>query len=297
MFAQDMNIFDWRGPEFLGFYLILFAVCFGVAMVLRRKSCVPVAGESPNTPELNGYAAAYLNGGPVLTVNTAIANLINQKALRVDTKTKQLIRLTPEPKFEHDLERVVYTAANSASGENIANIRSAARPFVADIAEDLKKQGLVVADSAARKAIFAPLMIALVAVAVGVIKIMVGINRDKPVGFLVVLCLLSAAASFIVLARRPLRSRYGDHVLKQLKEHYTGPRHLGRNVAHVPASEFAMTMGLFGMSILVGSELSDLRNALQPPGGVDGGFSGCGGGSSCGGGGGGGGGCGGCGGH
>jgi uncharacterized protein (TIGR04222 family) len=292
--AQDMNIFNWRGQDFLAFYIFFFPACFGLAFWLRWKMRVPAPGTSSGAPEVKAYSAAYLNGGKVLTVNTAIANLINQKALHVDAKSRRLTALKAEPPFEHELERVVYDTA--AGGSSIAEIRSAAKPVVAQIASSLMMQGLVVDDGAAQTAVAIPLLIALVAAVVGVIKICVGVSRDKPVGFLVVLCLLSLAVSLITLARRPARSRYGDEVLKQLQERHVGPKQLGRNVSSVSPAEFATVMGLFGMNVLVGTELGNLRSALQPPpgNGMDWSSS-CG--SGCGGGGGGGGGgCGGCGG-
>src|SRR5882724_996624 len=229
--AQDVNIFNWRGPDFLAFFLLFFPACFGLAFWLRWKMRVPVLGDSPNALELDGYSAAYLNGGKVLTVNTAIANLINQKALHVDAKTRRLSALKAKPQFEHELERVVYDAATG--GGAIAEIRSTAKPVVAQIAAGLMAQGLVVDDNAAQMAIGIPLLIAFAAVAVGVIKICVGISRDKPVGFLVVLCLLSLAVTLITLARRPIRSRYGDEVLKHLQERHIGAKQLGRNVSSV----------------------------------------------------------------
>ncbi len=284
MFAQGFNVFDWRGPDFLGFYLVLFPVCFGIALWLRWKWCVPVFENTLLTPKLDGYATAYLNGGPILAVNTAVANLINQKVLRVDPKSRQVLRTATHPKLAHDLEHAVFAAAISKSGKTVAEIRSAVKPSVASIAKDLQAKGLVVSDTTAAKVRAFPLLIPLAAVAIGLIKIFVGISRERPVSFLVVLCFLSAGISFLMLLRRPLRSRYGNSVLKKLREQHTGPRLLGRNVKNVSSTDFATAMGLFGMSALVGPDLTDFRNALHPPP-KEGGWSGCGGSSSsCGGG-------------
>jgi uncharacterized protein (TIGR04222 family) len=297
VFSQGIDVFDWRGPDFLLFYIVLFAVCFSVAFWLRNRLRVPVADSRP-APDLDGYSIAYLNGGRILTVNTAIANLVNQAGMRVDSKSRRATSLVTKPMFTHELERLIYAAARSTDGNTISNIRLSAKSAVEPIAETLKERGLVVADAAAKSAILLPLTIALIAIAIGVIKILVGVSRDRPVGFLIVLCVLSLVISLIAFARRPLRSHYGDAVLKQLQERHTGPRTLGRNISNVPAAEFAMVMGLFGMNALVGSQLGDLRQSLMAPTGNGGSCGGGCGGGSCGGGcgGGGGGGCGGCGG-
>ena len=44
---------------------------------MRWKWRMPTGAEQPNPPELDGYATAFLNGGKVLFVNAAIANLVN----------------------------------------------------------------------------------------------------------------------------------------------------------------------------------------------------------------------------
>jgi uncharacterized protein (TIGR04222 family) len=301
MLAQGWNVFDWRGPDFLKFYLLLVIVCFGVAIGLRRFLRVPGTAEPLAGPELDGYATAYLNGGKVLVANTLIANLIRRNAMRVDPKNRRLFSLTPKPILETEAEEAIYAAAESTEGSSIADVRSIAQPAIARIADELKARGLVVPDSAAGKAVAIPLMIAMAAVVVGVIKIFVGISRDRPVGFLVFLCLVSGVIALFGFARRPLRSRKGDAVFARLRESHMGARRLGRNVAALPTAEFAAVVGLFGMTALAGTELDDLRRSLQPPAnGISGCGSSCGGGGGgCGGGGcggGGGGGCGGCGG-
>jgi uncharacterized protein (TIGR04222 family) len=287
----DANVFDWRGPDFLTFYVILFSITLGLALLLRSSLRQPSATEPLNLPDLDGYAAAFLNGGKMLTVNTAIANLVRQKAVQVGRN--RLFSLESKPEFSHELEKHVYAAAYGPDGNSIANVRSSAKTQVTKIVEQLHSLGLVLTNAQARKAILLPLMLVLAAIAIGIIKIVIGLDRGKPVGFLVALCFFAFILSLIALARPPRRTRLGDAVLRKLQEGHTGTRYLGRNVSTVPAAEFATFIGLFGMTALAGTDLSDLRNSLQPAPEV----SSCGGGgcsSSCGGGCGGG--CGGCGG-
>jgi hypothetical protein len=79
MFADGMNPLDWRGPDFLVFYLVLFGVCFGAALWLRRQLRAPAPEGALPDLDLSAYELAYLNGGKILTVNTAIASLVRQK--------------------------------------------------------------------------------------------------------------------------------------------------------------------------------------------------------------------------
>jgi uncharacterized protein (TIGR04222 family) len=302
MLANSANVFDWRGPDFLTFYVILFAITLSLALLLRSSLRRPGPIEPINTPELDGYATAFLNGGKILTVNTPIANLVRQGAVQIGRN--RLTSVESRPDFSHELEKHVFAAGYGPNGNSIANVRSSAKSHVAKIAGELQELGLVLTNAQARKAILLPLMLALVAIAVGIIKIAVGLDRGKPVGFLVALCFFGFITSLIALARPPRRTRLGDAVLRKLQERHTGTRYLGRNVATVSAAEFATFLGLFGMTALAGTAYGDLRKSLQPVSTLNSGSS-CGGsscggscGSSCGGscGGGCGGGCGGCGG-
>lgn len=292
MLAQGANPLDWRGPDFIKFYLVLLAVCFGGATWLRWKLRQPTEAPPGDLPELDPYAMAYLNGGRVLAVNAAIANLVNQNLLSVDPAHGQLTstgKLSPEHPL---LERAVHAAARVGGGQSVKAVREGVEPAVARIATELKQRGLVVADEAARKVVAFPLLIAALAPMIGGLKIQVGLQRDKPVEILVVLCIVSIVTLLIGFARRPLRSRWGDVVFADLKARHAELRQPGLNPTGLGPAEFAMLIGLFGLTALAGTEMEDLRKTLTPPSG-DGG--GCG--SSCGGGGGGcGGGCGGCGG-
>jgi len=287
MLADNMNVFDWRGPDFLGFFAVVCAAGFALAFWLRWALRMPSAGNSHDLPELDGYDTAYLNGGRVLAVNTAIANLVNQKALRVDPKEKQIDTIGIEPNLEHPIEQAVYAAAES--GARIGDVRQFAKPKIERLVDDLKARGLVVGDAQARKAIAIPLILSLAVLTVGVVKLLIGLNRGKPIGILAAMLIVFFVISLIAFARWPLRSRYGDEVLRKLQARHIGSRTLGKRVSSIPATEFAMVVGLFGLTALAGTDLADLRQDLQPPSGS---ASGCGG--SCGGGCGGG--CGGCGG-
>ena len=143
---------------------------------------------------------------------------------------------------------------------------------------------------------------ALLALLVGLLKIFIGLSRQRPVAILVGLCATAFVIALAAFLRRPLRSRFGDAVLRQLRVGYKGSWGRGGRLATLSAAEFAMVLGLFGLPVLAGTEMDPLRRALlagsfvSTGSGAEGG--GCGG-SGCGGGGGGGcggGGCGGCGG-
>lgn len=282
MFANGANPLDWRGPQFLMFYIILFAVCFGLAVVMRRQMRLPKHSQRFDESELSAYDIAYLNGGRILAVNTALSNLIRQNVLGLDVANKKVVAGPASPNHFNELERVICAAAARPGGETVKEIRLAAKTVVGEISTRLKAVGVVVDNAQAAKAVMLPLLIVLGAVAVGGIKIFIGIQRGKPVLFLVLLCLGSLALSLIALARRPLRSQLGDAVLGRLKvQHYNLKGSLGESA--LDPMMFAMGVGIFGMTALDGTAHDHLRKQLQPSTDFS---SGCGSscGSSCGGG-------------
>ena len=302
MLAQSVNVFDWRGPDFLVFYVVLYLVCLAAAIWLRRSLRTPGDDIGAMTaPALDGYSLAFLNGGPVLAVNTAIVSLASRKAISVDKSARSLTSLAPEPPFTHPLEKVVYQAAQGATGNSIANVRASVLGPISEMAQNLQREGLLVDVETARKAVLVPLLVALAPVAAGVVKIFIGISRDRPVTYLVLMCIASVFISLIACARRPRRSRKGDAVLNLLRSRYAEPRRFAAIRMGASPAELTVLMGLFGMNALAGTEFSSLRLALTPPANAGGGLGAGSCGSSCGGGGGwgggGGGGCGGCGGH
>jgi uncharacterized protein (TIGR04222 family) len=153
-----------------------------------------------------------------------------------------------------------------------------------------------VADDIAALARVLPLVLVLLVPLFGVVKIFVGISRDRPVTILVVLCIFSVIVAFGGFGRSVYRSRRGDRALGQLKEANAALQfQAGRRIENLAGDDLVLALGLFGMAILAGGPMAGLQTALKPP--VN--SSGCGGGcgsSGCGGGGCGGGGCGGCGG-
>lgn len=294
MVAQGLNVFDWHGPDFLFFFLLLLIVGFGVALWWRRRLRLPEAEGIPPLPPLDGYATAYLNGGKVLAVNTAITNLVRQGAMLVDERKRMIKSLVPRPEFSHKLEQAVYQAAQSSDGTTILMVRTAAKSVLLDIANGLRKKGLLVGDKDSLKARFYPFLIVLGLLVIGGTKILIGLDRNRPVGFLVALWVIALVAGLVSVSIRPWRSRKGDAVLALLKTHFTGPRRLSGRLSGMSGAEFALVVGLFGMTALEGTPLYGMHLALRPPSGNSGGCgSSCGGGCGGGGGDGGGGGCGG----
>ncbi|HEY7115027.1 MAG TPA: TIGR04222 domain-containing membrane protein [Tepidisphaeraceae bacterium] len=300
-----MDLLDLRGPEFLKYYAILFVLAVVAGIVIRQvvKSTDGGArdgGRTANGEDLDPLEVAYLAGGPRLAINTAIASLYRRGAIRLTAGTRSLQAVRPPETAVHALERSLYVAVAAEKSSAVQRVHQRVSGDLA--AGRLRARGLVYA--AGRRAMIAvPSVLPLLLLfTLGIARIGIGLSRDRPVGFLVLFCFATAIAAIIMLARAPRRTAAGDATLRSMRTRGAALRSTATaSPGSLAPADFALAMGLFGPTVLLGEEMGDLRRAINPPSGVGTSScgSGCGGGSGCssgGGGGCGGGGCGGCGG-
>jgi uncharacterized protein (TIGR04222 family) len=286
--------FDLRGPEFLGFYLWFAPAMLLLAFGLRWRLRGPAPRAMNRPPDLDALMAALLAGGPGRAVGTAVADLSVRGLARVDMKTGTVHALGVLSAREGKLETLIHGNASGPGGIKWKGLRDTAKSALAPEMEKLRRLGLVLSEDAATRAWLASGAVVLVLLAVAGAKVFIGIERNRPVGFLLVLGGITFVLSLIFFARRPWRSRAGDFELSDLKIRHA---RLKRKPTSTGDPEFPLAVALFGAAVLPGDykRWFDRQNPASLSGGGSGcGSSGCGGGG-CGGGGCGGG-CGGCGG-
>jgi uncharacterized protein (TIGR04222 family) len=303
--AMTLNPFDFDGPTFLGLYAILFAVAIMGAFVLRR--ILRLSDIVSTNDSLDPYEAAYLAGGRRLAIRAALGSLVDRGALAVRKVEKKLVGLFPavaeyrlvaqQPVDESapELEQVILLAS-AGEGQTIPKLHETADAPAGRLADRLQREGLLLDENQSAQARYWPALLVAALAVFGTIKIVVGVYRDRPVGFLI----LAVIVSFIVAAvflKQSLRSRAGDQLLTDLRQKHSRLNVSTSGAHDMPAADLILATALFGTAVLVGGPLDELRAALAAPArqGGGGGASGCGGhcGSGCGGGGCGGGGCGG----
>ncbi|RYD67173.1 MAG: TIGR04222 domain-containing membrane protein, partial [Verrucomicrobiaceae bacterium] len=277
---------------------------FIAAAVLRRSRRQPARSATDEDIPNDPYAISYLAGGPVRMAESALSELLRAGALQIGAKGKiQATTAAPAASQLHPVEAQLLAQFSPHVGKSFASVQKQLTSLPDVITEDLRERGLILGESTRSSIRNTALTLALLAPGLGLIKLMIGISRDRPVGFLVVGLVITTILAVALFGRKPLRSRLGDNVLRRLKEQYAGYRMTGALEAGSGLSQGALatTVGLFGMSMLANTvhanEYARLRQSYQSSTG-DSGSSGCGssgdsgsdGGSGCGGG------CGGCGG-
>lgn len=341
------GLFDVNGKTFLIIYILMMVAAFLIGIVLRaglRRDSQ--SGRMPPEPNQVGWAAsAVLIGGFNRAVVAVIARLRSEG--RVSLVNKRLVSdAEPSQELSAGLnasglnpDHLTPTSVGPASsGFEIANTKddiaviNAAEKLIQGEPAGIKVNKFAIALSAELNrstilleqldlwlssgerlsrgmATAGPTGLVLL---VGLARCALGISRDRPIGFLVILSLITAVMGLVFLFSFPRKTRLGDQYISQLEAKFPKPaksrkptttdsKEQDQAFDPVMASPFlAAVYGSMLMSEISTGEdaefYSSLNSQVSPApsgslfdgvGGGDGGGAGCGGG--CGG-------CGGCGG-
>ena len=293
-----MNVLDFRGPQFLALYAALALAAVALALVFRRIMRGPAGPPPPEAHKLDPCEIAAVAGGPRLAVNTAVASLFRQGALTADSTSRSLqvsdLAFRPTNPLERDVYHFINAAGKRAIHEvhrHVPGLSAVRRPTdISLLLPPERRFGIALASAA-------PLLALLL---LGVAKVFVGIDRNRPVTFLIVFCIATAVAAIILVATTPRRTRAGDRFIEEQKTRNVALRSTATTApTSLGATDLALAMALFGPAVLASTELDPLRRTLVANQSTSSCGSSCsssscggGGGGSCGGGGG----CGGCGG-
>lgn len=299
-----MNIFDYRGPEFLQFYGVGLAVVLSLWWLIQWLLRTPGDLPAQVGKGLSPYEVAYVRAGPRGLLQAAAMALHRRELVRGLASAHEILRDRPIGNRDKQLH-----AAETWLYEQIpVTGLTAARLYRLKVPEALvaqaRREELVMGKGrmwAVRLVAAGPLLLLMAA---GIVKVGVGIARERPVGFLILLLIFSAVAALVMVANVPMRTRRGGRVLRELRKQHAAMRYCAaRRLVDVLPLDAALATALFGVAMFRTGDMGGMARALQAAvvesTGNSSGY-GCGAGGGCGGGGcgggGGGGGCGGCGG-
>lgn len=269
---MTLNPFDLHGPAFLALYGLLLALTVIAGIVIPRL----IRPRGRDTAMRDADGLALLAGGPTRFADAVLARLLARGALAVEGKT--LVVRTPEA-IGNEAEAVVlgWPGPLRLKAAHLA-LRRHAEP----IRRRLVGAGLMLdaAETAAmRRWQTAPYLLLLL---FGAMKWVIGVSRDRPVGFLSALLVLTAVLALARWGAVDGRTRAGQRLVDREQARADRLR-----LAPM-AAEMDIAVALFGTVVLAGSahaglhtmRQSDASSGSSDGGGGDGG--GCGGGG-CGG--------------
>ena len=295
--AAVWNPFDFDGRSFLVFYAVVALATLAVGLFLRYFTSD--GSIEQEVPELSDpYEMAYLANGTPGVIQSALTALVRRGNLLLEHG--RVSRGVPLPRIAPPIEQALVDTAPTKRDQTMSDFQYAAanvKPFIAEYRERLQAAGLIAPhpDEPFTNR-WLPFLLMAGITALGIVKCVIGTNRDRPVAFLVVLTIACGLAAFLFLRQGRL-TRQGKAAIDRLKKEHR-PLTSGRVDAMSPL-DAGLLVGLFGSTFLVGSELStfhDMRRHWESSSSTGDGIAGCavdhggcGDGGGCGGGG-----CGGC---
>jgi uncharacterized protein (TIGR04222 family) len=287
-----MNPFELSGPEFLAFYAVYGLVVLGLLFVSRH------GGEPEDAARIsitNPYSIAFLRGGRNEALRVATVSLIDRGLLQVEGSRLQTRDAEDVKRVKDGLEKAVLTSFERQD-EAVALFEDGFAGNAADeVGRALERLGLVAGETTTpdRRRRFLRAAMALWAVAI--VKMGIGVYRNRPVTFLFVLACIFTVLAWLL--HNPRRTRRGNALLEDMRTLFRRLKERAEELRPTKdATEATLLAAVFGLTMLPEAGWLHLRSlypkATSSAGSSSGGSS-CG--SSCGGGGCGGG-CGGCGG-
>jgi uncharacterized protein (TIGR04222 family) len=279
-----LNPFNWYGTEFLFLFWTLGATLLPLACWVRYRGRGPLEAYTSELPST--YALARLAQRGRLVADSALAALSYTGHLVFPAPNKVMRTSQAPPTNAYELS---LWSSLDPTGSPLAETRqwglSASNPALQALDAELLATGLVLPAAERRRLNRLPLATAAALGLFGLVKVLVGLNRDRPVGFLLISLVVLAFATGLIMHYGAWATGRGATVLHSLAER------LARQRGRADGSNVViMAVAVLGVSSLHSLGLGQLAASLAPPASSDSGSGGDGGGSGCGGGG-----CGGCG--
>jgi uncharacterized protein (TIGR04222 family) len=298
------------GPQFLWFYAGLIVVCVIVARWWGRRD-TSTEYPLPAPDGLDPLTIAALQGGPMAVVHTVVFDLWNRGLVGISgEKSEAEIVCRPAKEAPGGAIQEVLCQATQTPRKLSSLVRD--KSFRTQIEGPLnviqqRLEGLHLFQTAAdRKKAWLALFAAFgVVMLVGGTKLFLGLSRNKPSTFLIMMMAIVPFILWRVLKPRTNRpTQLGRQFLQSLQKQNSWMKDALENNQMPPDTSPVMALAIFGMSALVGvaafdqyqqafaaftgtsgdaswSGSSDFDGSSSDSGGSDGGGGGCGG---CGGG-------------
>ncbi len=273
-----LNPLDWSGTPFL----LLYGAVAGTVLLLLRVGSTRLGPARPRSEDqvaadadgLDVLHVAYLAGGAARALDTAMLGLFLAGGAVFDRRRAVAVfqaGAAVDPVFAPFRHGGASESGRSAFHDGFAD--RAVR-----IRAGLARRGLVPSEQEAARFQRSAVVWLCAPLALGILKVAVGLSRDRPVGFLLIGLVVTGVFGWSLIARPPSRNRAGTAVLAWIRE-----RHARAIRAPLP-HEVALAFALTGNAALAGAEYASFfsqaasgdGSTSSSDGGSDGG-GGCGG--------------------
>ncbi|NVJ21043.1 TIGR04222 domain-containing membrane protein [Myxococcus sp. AM011] len=275
-----MNPLDMSGPQFLELFVTLAVLAFLMGHALRLYLRQPGGGPGALPRHLDPYEVAML-AGPSAVVHAALARLLHAGSIQMNGTKLEATghRQSDAPSIERAVYRAVADGAVTPS-----ELLERAEPAIQKLKPALIQRGWLVDDTSATRARWVPTLPCIMVLLLGLAKIAVGLERERPVGFLVLFCCVTGLGIYF-LGKQVWSSRRGASVLATLRRQEQ-PLRVAAGSASSPevlnSHDVGIAVALFGLGSVALTDFELMRRQVAPSSSFGGGDSSS---SSCGGGG------------
>jgi uncharacterized protein (TIGR04222 family) len=269
--VTDWNVFDWTGYPFLALYLVLMGAALTVLLTTRwlRGTASPAAGSDANTRLENEdpYVVAGLVDGARGILQAGLAALAARGLIESHPATPAWIGRSKnaQPGNLTGIEAAIWEAIPADREIEFRTLRKELKPHFAKVRENVQARGWEPSTATLNTARLWRALLVLAVVGIGIAKIAVGISRDRPVGFLVVLTLATLLFGLILAFRIPRRTRSGEALVNRSRTEEAEIRQSLREPSLSPEWSLPMMVALFGGTALAGTTLASWQRPLERP--------------------------------
>jgi len=250
--ALPANPMDWTAQPFLTLQVLLLIGSVLAASNWRRRlrDIGEIRGQAAQTPA----ELAYLAGGEARALDASVTKLLSDGDLSIENghliAKKFPFTTLAEP------ERSILLATRTPTRPS-ALIKRGSR-YVSEVRESLVRTGLALNPDQITRARWWPAVVPALVTLFGCSKIAVGLGRERPVGFMIVLSVIGTVITLSYLLTPIRNSRAGDKLLADMQRRH---KVLKRAVSH---GDLALGVALFGTGVLVATPLAAYNLERRP---------------------------------
>ena len=247
--VQPANPLDWTGPEFLTLYLALLIGLTVFAFVLRGVLRRAGAARA-NAGKLGVLDTAYLAGGAARCVDAAVAELHERGALHWNAGTHLFEKRPPRQALDAQLQ---------SAADALASSLDTGTTWTGRIRADLERRGLWHRGEDLRRTGLWATMPLWLLLGFGLAKIAVGVQRERPVTALAMLCAITFVLALFLIFQRPGATGAGRAALERRRaEHRASGRTNGTGIG--------LAVALGGTALLADTALAGYHDLRRPTG-------------------------------
>ena len=209
-----MNVFDWYGPQYLAFYAVLTIVVLAAAAIARRNVEGPGAAAARIGFD-DPYLIAHLRGGASEAIRIAVISLVDRGLLVLRDPTLETTAEGRKTVARKPLEKALLDHCKTPQKVSELFTDMLLKRSCDTYEETLAAMRLLpdATIKEARWRIF--LAAAAVLFFFSIVKIVIGLSRERPVAFLVILTAIAFVLLYKVVHQR--RTRGGNNYLSETR--------------------------------------------------------------------------------